>query len=293
MADETIPATAPRGAGLDDMTWEDRLGALVEDLMPHVGVDWFVSPGCEGRWRGRDLRALLLGVLREARGALAAERRASAGLRDAVGAVADEMARSHLGCDIGDDAPVVAWERGLRAALGPETELQRTVREVVERSTVPVGDLWEARRERDLYRECLDALRSAVVGEEVTVRGVETDGELLAIVRHAAERAARARDACEGWPRLEGGAPLRLGDEAIVGGVGVVEVSSVEVSVDGFALHGRLDGEVMGGRLHFPAGTLVRGVQQDSWGRVLRDASAGAVTEGELERRARALAARG
>lgn len=293
MADETISATAPRGAGLDDMTWEDRLGALVEDLMPHVGVDWFVSPGCEGRWRGRDLRALLLGVLREAGGALAAERRASAELRDAVGAVADEMARSHLGCDIGDDAPVVAWERGLRAALGPETEFQRTVREVVARSTVPVDDLWEARRERDLYRECLDTLRSAVVGEEVTVRGVETDGELLAIVRRAAERAARARDACEGWPRLEGGAPLRLGDEAVVGGVGVVEVISVEVGPGGFTLRGRLAGEREDFLAEFPAGTLVSAVCEDSWGRVLRDAAAGAMTEGELERRARTLAARG
>lgn len=293
MADETISATAPRGAGPDDMTWEDRLGALVEDLMPHVSVDWFVSPGCEGRWRGRDLRALLLGVLREAGGALAAERRASDELRDAVVAVADEMARSHLGYDVGDDAPVVSWERDLRAALGPETELQRTVREVVARSTVPVDDLWEAWRERDLYRECLDVVRSAVVGEEVTVRGVETDGELLAIVRRVAERAARARDACEGWPRLEGGAPLRLGDEAIVGGVGVVEVLSVEVGTGGFDLRGRLDGEEMGGRLHFPAGTVLRSPSEDSWGRVLRDAAAGAMTEGELERRARTLAARG
>lgn len=219
----------------------------------------------------------------------AAERRQGrcVALENAVRAAVCAMERHVSGVEGMEDSPVARWARELREALvGRDGE-------VVARSTVPVDDLWEARRERDLYRECLDAVRSAVVGEEVTVRGVETDGELLAIVRRVAERAARARDACEGWPRLEGGGPLRLGDEVIVGGVGVVEVSSVEVDVDGFSLRGRLDAEVMGGRLHFPAGTLVRGVGEDSWGRVLRDAAAGAMTEGELERRARELAARG
>lgn len=204
----------------------------------------------------------------------------------AVSRVITDMERHVSGVEGMDDSPVARWARELRSALGGRDE------GAAERPTVPVDDLWEARRERDLYRECLDVVRSAVVGEEVTVRGVETDGELLAIVRRVAERAARARDACEGWPRLEGGAPLRLGDEAIVGGVGVVEVLSVEVGTGGFDLRGRLDGEEMGGRLHFPAGTVLRSPSEDSWGRVLRDAAAGGMTEGELERRARTLAGR-
>lgn len=193
----------------------------------------------------------------------------------AVSRVVSDMERHVSGVEGMEDSPVARWARELRAAL--------EAREAVG----PGG----ARRRGELCEGLLEAVCAAVTDERADLGGAGEEG-VLSVARDAIGEAERAREVRALWPRYGDGGPLRIGGETLVGGVGVVKVSSVEVGADGFDLRGRLDGEEMGGSLHLPAGTLLRRPGEDSWALVLRDAGAGRMTAGELESRARALAGR-
>lgn len=123
--------------------------------------------------------------------------------------------------------------------------------------------------ERDCYRECLDKLRSAVMGRDVTARGMG-DKQLHEATDEAVD-AVRTRLMPEGmeWPRYESGEPVLLGSMVSDTRGGSAAAISFELSDDRVYIR---DFEGFPSQV-LATGERVKRPEADSWERVEDDAT--------------------